>query len=301
MTSLLDRVTVARGEARLSLLALCGLCVALVLVGCGGSKHAKVAGGANVCESPATSLPPSYEPSGDVIADSGFRPDTNGFGTENYGNCGQQNLNSASMSNLFGEQVCLSGSGPNCQLDPSAQKWMETTNEQMAGGHCMGFSVAALRFFSGNLDPANYGADDTFGLNIKDNPGLQSLIAAGWVYQFLPTVANKELTGPPNAILNVLIDALKQAGDSNRSSAYPSGQKLYTIKIFNDEGGHAVTPYAVEDKGDGQYAVLTTTTTPGSRARSSSTRTRTRGATTPARGPARRRPSTRGIPPTRPT
>lgn len=230
-------------------------CIALVSAGCGGGGKSKAAGAAGVC-GPSNPLPASYEPSGDVIADSGFRPDTNGFGAENYGNCGQQNLTPASMSDLFGTDLCLSGSGPNCQLDPSAQKWMETTNNQMAGGHCMGFSVAALRFFSGNLDPASYGADKTVDLDIKGNRNLQSLIAEGWVYQFLPSVTGKELTGPPNAILNVLIDSLKSAGDSNRSSAYPDSGKLYTIKIFNDSGGHAVTPYAVEDKGNGQYAVL---------------------------------------------
>jgi len=237
-------------------LFLAAACVAVVVSGCGGGGKSKAAGAAKVCETPASALPPSYEPSGDVIADSGFRPDTNGFGAENYGNCGQQNLTPTAMSDLFGSDLCLSGSGPDCQLDPSAQKWMETTNEQMGGGHCMGFSVAALRFFSGNLDPASYGADNTFDLNIRDNRNLQSLIAEGWVYQFLPAVTDKELTGPPNAILNVLIDSLKSAGESNRSSAYPSGEKLYTIKIFNDSGGHAVTPYAVEDKGNGQYGVL---------------------------------------------
>ena len=43
---------------------------------------------------------------------------------------------------------------------------------------------------------------------------------------------------------------------SNRSEAYSNGGPLYTIKIFNADGGHAITPYAVEDKGDGKFAVL---------------------------------------------
>jgi hypothetical protein len=226
-------------------------CIGLVAAGCGGGGGTKSAGLPGVCSAPLP-VPDSYEPSGDLIADNGFRPDTDGFGVENYGNCGQTNLAPAAMSDLFGaQQVCLSGTGADCRLDPSASKWMETTNAQMNGGHCMGFSVTALRFYSGNLSPGDYGADQTFDLNVRKNQSLQSAIAAGWVYQFLPTVTDNELVGTPNQVLNSLIAALKKDSDRNGSAA-----PLYTIKIFNNEGGHAVTPYAVEDKGDGKYAVL---------------------------------------------
>jgi hypothetical protein len=241
---------------RLRLVLLCAFVLATVLVaaGCGGGGH-KAAGGAGVCGE-AGAPPASYQPSGDLVADNGFRPDTDGFGVENYGNCGQTNLTAGAMSDLFGaDQVCLSGSGSDCQLDPAAEKWMETTNEQMAGGHCMGFSVTALRFYSGNLSPSDYGADSTFDLDVANDPHLQATIAAGWVYQFLPRVTQHELVGTPNQILNSIVDGLKKDG-SNRNEAYSNGGPLYTIKIFNAEGGHAITPYAVEDKGDGMYAVL---------------------------------------------
>lgn len=248
-------VTLETLRVRLFSVAVVAACAALVAAGCGGGGGKKVAGAAGVCY-PASQLPDSYEPSGDIIADSGFRPDSDGFGIENYGNCGQQNLTPGAMSDLFGpDQVCLSGSGADCQLDPSAEKWMETTNAQMGGGHCMGFSVTALRFFSGNLSPQDYGADSTFDLDVRSDPHLQSTIAAGWVYQFLPRVTNNELTGTPNGLLRTIIDSLKQ-DNSNRGNAYPDSGPLYTIKIFNNEGGHAVTPYAVEDQGGGHYAVL---------------------------------------------
>ena len=147
------------------------------------------------------------------------------------------------MSGLFGaQQVCLRGRGADCQLDPAAEKWMEVTNEQMAGGHCMGFSVTALRFYSGNLSSSDYGADSTFDLEVANNRQLESTIAAGWVYQFLPRVTDQELTGPPNAILQAIVDGLRKDG-SNRSEAYSNGGPLYTIKIFNADGGHAITPY----------------------------------------------------------
>jgi hypothetical protein len=240
---------------RLFVLAALFACVGLVAAGCGGGGKKQIASAAGVCF-PASTPPSAYQVTGKIIADSGFRPDTDGFGVENYGNCGQQNLTPKAMSDLFGaQQVCLSGSGADCQLDPAASKWMETTNQQMEGGHCMGFSVTALRFFSGNLSPSDFGADSTFGLDVKSDADLQSVIAAGWVYQFLPRVTNNELAGTPNQLLGSLVQSLK-SDKSNRGNAYPNSGPLYTIKIFNNEGGHAVTPYAVEDKGDGKYAVL---------------------------------------------
>ena len=239
-------------RVRVGFLCVLTACVGLPAAGCGGGTSSVPSRLAGVCADPLA-LPDSYEASGDIIADNGFRPERDGFGVENYGNCGQQNLTAGAMSNLFGaQQVCLSGSGVDCQLDPAAEKWMEITNQQMAGGHCMGFSVAALRFYSGNLAAAEYGADQTFDLDVGNNRNLQSLIAAGWVYQFLPRVTEEELTGPPNAILNAIVDGLDRDG----TKADSNGGPLYTIKIFNADGGHAVTPYAVEDKGDGQYAVL---------------------------------------------
>ena len=254
MTQNFLRATVEALRARVIFLCALAAGLGLVAAGCGGG-NAVPSGLAGVCSEPLP-LPNSYEASGDIIADNGVRPDADGFGVENYGNCGQQNLTVAAMSDLFGaQQVCLSGGGADCQLDPAAEKWMQVTNEQMAGGHCMGFSVAALRFYSGNLSPDDYGADQTFDLDVGNNRDLQSLIAEGWVYQFLPRVTDQELTGPPNAILSAIVDGLDADG-SNREEAYSNGGPLYTIKIFNADGGHAITPYAVEDKGDGQYAVL---------------------------------------------
>ena len=246
MTHFVRRASVAPVRVGLLLACVVAVSAGMVAAGCGGGGH-KGARLAGVCGQQGT-LPASYEPSGDLVADNGFRPDQNGFGVENYGNCGQQNLTAAAMSNLFGaQQVCLSGSGSGCQLDPAAEKWMEITNEQMAGGHCMGFSVTALRFYSGNLSPKDYGSDATIDLDVAKSPRLQSLIAAGWVYQFLPRVTENELIGTPNQILNSLVQGLKE--DKSRGP-------LYTMKIFNAEGGHAITPYAVEDRGGGNYAVL---------------------------------------------
>ena len=46
---------------------------------------------------------------------------------------------------------------------------MENQNEGMAGGHCQGFSVAALRFYHELLDQEDYGAEQTSALDIIGN------------------------------------------------------------------------------------------------------------------------------------
>ncbi|PTL59117.1 hypothetical protein [Paraconexibacter algicola] len=189
----------------------------------------------------------SYEPTGEIVADSGFRPDVDGFGFENYGNdVGPENLTPAEVESFFGEQVCVRGSGTDCVLTAPAKRWMENENERMAGGHCMGFSVAAIRMFQQNLKAAEFGAEQTAALEIVDNPALQTSIAEHWVYQDLPLVQEAIVQGTPSKIVDILTDTLV------------SGEEDYTLGILmaDGTGGHAITPFAIEDKGDGEMAIL---------------------------------------------
>jgi hypothetical protein len=190
----------------------------------------------------------SYRPTGKIVADDGFRPWVNGFSFENYGNdVGPQNMTAAEVEDLFGKQVCLRGTGVRCKLTPIAQEWMATENSRMAGGHCMGFSVTSIEFYKGVRSTKNYGAKNAYGLPIRGNIALQSLLAENWTFQDLPSVANRRVAGRPIFVLRQLVNALND----------PNGE-VYTIAIFKRDGtgGHAVTPFAVEDRGSGKYAIL---------------------------------------------
>lgn len=191
----------------------------------------------------------NYVPKGELVADSGFRPETDGFAFENYGNeMKPQNLGPAEVESLFGDQVCLSGTGEECELIPAAEKWMNNQNEGMAGGHCEGFSIAALRMFNEKLDVQDFGAgaDVTSDLGIVKNVGLQASIAEHFVYQALPPILEGRVNGTPTEVFEELRDALN------------SGDELYTLGIYKPDasGGHAITPFAIEDKGGGKYAIL---------------------------------------------
>ena len=187
-----------------------------------------------------------------VVADSGFRPDANGFTFANYGatlasGAVPTNLTPAEMTALFGTAVSANAATGPCDLIPQAQAWMNQMNKDMAGGHCFGFSVAANIVWQDQVNTTPFGAPTINGLTIDNNATLQSTIAQGWVYQTLASVQAKKITGTPNKILQQLEKLLT-----------PHPSDTYTIGIFKRDGtgGHAVTPYEVKYNGNGQYQVL---------------------------------------------
>ena len=117
----------------------------------------------------------------------------------------------------------------------------------MAGGHCYGFSVASLLFWKKQQAIADFGAATTPDLPVATSAAVQQDIAYSWAFQTLDSVNNAAIKGTPNDVLDQLIAALK-----------PDAPETYTIGIYKADGtgGHAVTPYAVEDKGGGLMDVL---------------------------------------------
>jgi len=197
-----------------------------------------------------TSAQAAYTPTGTIVASDNFDPATNGFGFANYGSIlpdgstAATDLTAQTMQQIYGNAVCAD---TQCDLTPEAQSWMSQVNQAMAGGHCFGFSDAALQFFAGKADPNTYGASTVSQLNYNGNSNLQSFIAENWAFQELPSVQGAQIKGDPNTILNDLKQALT-----------PNPTEMYTIAIFKADGtgGHAITPYAIEDDGNGQFHIL---------------------------------------------
>jgi hypothetical protein len=187
---------------------------------------------------------------GKIIADLGFRPDANSFKFENYGGgTGNKDMTAAEVRRIFGDQVCSSLHGNNCILTPPAQQWLEQSNQIMDGGHCYGFSVATLRLFKGEIKVSQFGADTITALEIANNEALQREIGYSFIFQTFDSVNNGVLKGTPNEMLDKMIEIFSKGKDE---------RETYTIGFFKLEGGggHAVTPYAVEDRGDGKFGVL---------------------------------------------
>ena len=100
--------------------------------------------------------------------------------------------------------------------------------------------------WEGKLDASTYGAPSTAGLD-DNSQVLQRSLAQGWAMQLLQSVQSREIDGTPDAILGKLRQVLK-----------PHPSETYTIAIFKPDftGGHAVTPYAVQNKGNGLFEIL---------------------------------------------
>ena len=203
-----------------------------------------------LCVGVSPAIGNNYTPSGTIVAESGFRPDTNGYSFPNYGNeDNPQNLDVAGMQKLFGGAVCVGGAGGgDCTLTPAARAWKEAQNKGMGGGHCEGFAISSSLFYAGLGEPPTpspFGADTVPALSLAGNTGLQAQIAYTFVFQSLHSVSTTKVNGSPTEVLAAL------------SAALPSKEPL-VLGVYKRgfKGGHAITPLAIEDRGEGKFAVL---------------------------------------------
>jgi len=186
---------------------------------------------------------------GNMAADSTFRPEKDGLPFPNFGDPKYAGLSAAEVRRLFGDKACADIQGDTCILTPPAEQWMKSFNEFLDNGHCMGFSVFGLLAWSGKINPADFGADSVSGLQLEGNEKLQREISVSAAFQRDARITDSTLAGEPNDILKFLIDAF---------NAGKGAQELYTLGIIRRDGngGHAVTPYAIEDRGNGIMALL---------------------------------------------
>lgn len=198
---------------------------------------------------------PAGAAAGTIVADNGFRPNPNGFSFQNYGDEeGYANLNAAELERLYGPGVCIQGSGK-CVLTPIARSFMKAYNEGSADGHCFGFATLAELIYKGYLPRFGYssvaalgpGATSTFGLAIEGNGLLQRSIARAFNFQNLASIDAGTIVATPSQILNKLLSGALD----------PKEKEIWTFEIFQYgfKAGHAITPYAVEDMGNGLYEV----------------------------------------------
>jgi hypothetical protein len=218
-----------------------GVMGALMLVWAGACSSSSAASGPNLASLPVG-----------TVADDGFRPGANGFPFENYGGVLTDgavpiNLTAADVEEMFGAAVCVDAKSRRCDLIPEAQAWLDSTNAAMDGGHCYGFSVLAGQLWLQQVRPTTYGAAATTSLRISDNTALQRQIAYDWTLQTLDSVQSKKLTGTPDQVLGDLIKVLK-----------PHPSQTYTLTFWKPDftGGHAVTPFEVQNEGGGHFKVL---------------------------------------------
>lgn len=203
--------------------------------------------------------PTAWSPQGTLVADSGFRPEANGFPYPNFGGSyspfdlfwdmpsgNVQPVSSATMRDLYGDGVCLTTTGTepggDCPLTPAAEYLAEYIFQAASGGHCYGFAATASAVYDGTYDPSAVGAS-TLMTQSKLTNATQQLITRNWAAQ-MTAEAPKQT---PAEVIQTL------------SADLTPGSSPFVLSIEGsvdgDYEGHAITPYAVYDRGNGLFDI----------------------------------------------
>jgi len=185
------------------------------------------------------------------MADLGFRPQANGFSFQNYAGKYPEtpgNLTLDDVRKMFGDaSVCAQVQADTCTPVQDAVLWLDQMNKMANGGSCYGFSIVSLLLFKGQEKPADYGnGTKAFDLALDGNAKLRRNIAYYMTLQAVQPVAAtwqqiiKQKT--PADILDLLAEQIKSGTDIGALIFFQAGK-----------GGHAVTPYAIEDRGNGIF------------------------------------------------
>ncbi len=179
-----------------------------------------------------------------VLADTGFRPTKDGYKFENQGGHYPRTppvLTAQDVAKMFGSDVCARGTGTNCRLKPVATEWMSMVNRAMNDGQCEGMAVSSLAFYKHLYQPSSFGPHAK-SVHDLTHAETAALIGYFWAYQMVNPVRTDKteslLSMTPISAEETLVAMMKR-------------NELAVIAIHSRTGGHAVTPYSVEDRGGG--------------------------------------------------
>ncbi|PSR13032.1 hypothetical protein C8255_25805 [filamentous cyanobacterium CCP3] len=166
---------------------------------------------------------------------------------------------SEQLQQLFGTQVCV-GESATCVLTAAAQNWLTTQLDRMDQGLSEGMAAAVLDLWQPAQPRIPWWqrlvntllGRTVFGL-ARTLFDLQTFIANLFLMQgvsevFRPTQTVRETFTPTQILLQVARVFLTGSGD-------PFTMGVYRLLDGALSEGHALTPYRVENQGDGKYWV----------------------------------------------
>lgn len=164
------------------------------------------------------------------------------------------------LQQLFGTQVCVGDDSATCVLTAAARSWLTTQLERMNQGLSEGMSAAVLDLWQPTPQRipwwqrlVNFLLGHTvFGL-ARTLFDLQTFIANLFLMQgvsevFQPTQTIRSTFTPTQILLSIARVFLTGSGD-------PFTMGVYRLLEGTLTEGHALTPYRIEDQGNGQYWV----------------------------------------------
>jgi hypothetical protein len=208
---------------------------ALLVAGCSGSSDPPTT--TFTATAPAAAL--DYTPSNDS------------FGFENFGGgTAPAELTVNLVRRLYGDaQVCASVVDNRCTPHPVVQQLIQQANRSMAAGLCEGFAVLALRLAANPDELMALQADATrVAEMVKANPALLSELAYWYTTQFATEVQAQARFYLEKSPAEIAADLAADFAGGGTGTGF-------TLGIYSDQGGHALTPYKVES-GDGTHRVF---------------------------------------------
>lgn len=200
-----------------------------------------------------TPTPAAWQPKGKVVVETDFRPYASGFGFPNYGGSPSNtnnsvfgapldpvNANAKSLRDMLGPQVCREGNKTGkCRLTITAAKWLNAMNEASDGGHCFGLATTASMIAEGYVKAESFqrGVGQTYNL------GLTNKLSRTISVNFAKQVTTPSTLTSPRKVVEQLQTGLGSSGAP------------FVLVITGAEGGHAITPYALLDRGQGIFDI----------------------------------------------
>ena len=171
-----------------------------------------------------------------------YKPGNDGFGFANYGGGNAPAALTVNLARrLYGDdQACASvNDAGECTPQPVMLQLIEQANRAMAGGLCEGFAVLSLRLYQEGGTTSLLGQEALVAALEPGDPRVAAELAFWFVTQFASetqAAAAFYREQSPSEIVATLADDF----------ANPATAAGYTLGLYSAEGGHAVTPYAVE-------------------------------------------------------
>ena len=180
---------------------------------------------------------------GKICVDNGFRTKTDDFSFSNWGRSTEADANVTiqTLIDLFGHSaVCIDGPSTECVMRPTTVQKLDEWNNALAGGRCEGLATLSTRFLLKLDDPTTFKPDATRVADLqRGNQLLDSTIVYWWATQFLTEVSDRAATSRTKSPLQLVDDLIQ--GLANGVG--------YTVGLYFGSSGHAVTPFAVTQRG----------------------------------------------------
>jgi hypothetical protein len=173
-----------------------------------------------------------------------FDPTKDGFSFANFrGGSGSSAIGVDDLVELFGSDgLCIPGNSGLCEPYPGVQLFLGQLNAILANGLCYGISASVANHFSGDLILGGIGPETEAVVELNRSDGLDHSIAKLHMMQFSEEYRNAldtYLDDRPEEIAKELITSFKALGNKLTPP--------YTLALYTDEGGHAITPIGIEE------------------------------------------------------